>query len=328
MNVLVNPSQASHIGSHDASRPPLIITQDFHAETIARLDERFDTCKLWLLSAEEQQRAIEQLAPTCEAVASASWATNPLIYTLPRLKLISCFGVGVDGIDFEITRERGIQVTNTPNVLNDAVADLAMALVLTTSRNLVAADQYVRAGRWPEAPFPFGRNLTGKTLGIVGLGAIGEEIARRAEAFKMKVAYHNRGPQRLPFDYYDSLTALARASDVLLSMLPATPDTRRLLDAEVFRALGPEGIFINVGRGSTVDEEALIEALQQGTIAGAGLDVYANEPQVPEALLSMPNVVLFPHIGSATTETRRAMGQLVLDNLAAHFSDRPLLTPV
>src|SRR5690606_14388318 len=213
-------------------------------------------------------------------------------------------------------------------VLNDAVADLAMGLVLATSRNLLAADQYVRAGRWLEAPFPFGRNLTGKTLGIVGLGAIGEEIAYRAEAFKMKVAYHNRRPERLPFDYYDSLPALARASDVLLSMLPGTPDTRRIMDAEIFRALGPEGIFINVGRGSTVDEEALIEALQQGTIAGAGLDVYANEPQVPEALLSMPNVVLFPHIGSATTETRRAMGQLVLDNLAAHFSDRPLLTPV
>jgi len=324
----MNPSQASHTGACDASRPPLIITHDFHAETITRLDECYDTHKLWLLSADEQQRVVEQLAPTCEAVASASWATNPLIYTLPRLKLISCFGVGVDGIDFNITRERDIQVTNTPDVLNDAVADLAMGLVLATSRNLLTADQYVRAGRWLDAPFPFGRSLAGKVLGIVGLGAIGQEIADRAKAFKMKIAYHNRGPQRLPFDYYDSLPALARASDVLLSMLPGTPDTKRILDAEVFRALGPEGIFINVGRGSTVDEKALVEALQQGTIGGAGLDVYANEPQVPEALLAMTNVVLLPHIGSSTTETRRAMGQLVLDNLKAHFSDRPLLTPV
>lgn len=309
-------------------RPLLLIANNFHPETIERLDAQYDTRKLWLLPAEEQERLIEQLAPTCEAVASASWATNPLIYTLPNLKLISCFGVGVDGIDFNITRERGIQVTSTPTVLNDAVADLAMGLVLATSRNLLAADQYVRAGHWVNAPFPYARNLTGKTLGIIGLGAIGEEIANRAQAFKMKIAYHNRRPKRVPFDYYDSLTALARASDILLSMLPGTPDTRRILDAEVFRALGPDGLFINVGRGSAVDEVALVEALQQGTIAGAGLDVYTNEPHVPEALLSMSNVVLFPHIGSSTAETRRAMGQLVLDNLAAHFNDRPLITPV
>lgn len=325
----MSPSQTNTPpNSHTEPRPTLLISHNFHPETIARLDERYDTHKLWLLSPDEQQRLIEQVAPTCEAVASASWATNPLIYTLPRLRLISCFGVGVDGVDFDITHERGIQVTNTPTVLNDAVADLAMGLVLATSRNLLAADQYVRTGQWLEAPFPIARNLTGKTLGIIGLGAIGEEIAVRAEAFKMKVAYHNRRPKRLPFDYYDSLTSLARASDFLLSMLPGTPDTKRILDAEVFRALGPEGVFINVGRGSTVDENALVEALQQGTIAGAGLDVYANEPHVPEALLPMTNVVLFPHIGSSTAETRRAMGQLVLDNLAAYFSDRPLLTPV
>ena len=325
---------SSHTDSRSTSsnphehRPTVLITQNFHPETIALLDEQYDTHNLWLLSDEEQRRLIEQVGPTCEAVASGSWATNPLIYTLPRLKLISCFGVGVDGINFDITQERGIQVTNTPDVLNDAVADLAMGLIVASSRNLLAADHFVRAGQWQQGPLPFSRNLTGKTLGIAGLGAIGEEVAVRARAFKMKVAYHNRRPKPVPYDYHESLTSLARHSDILLSVLPGGAETKQVLNADVFRALGPDGLFINVGRGSCVDENALVAALQQGIIAGAALDVFANEPHVPEELLGMPNVILVPHIGSSTTETRRAMGQLVLDNLAAYFNERPLLTPV
>ncbi len=271
---------------------------------------------------------VEKLAPDCVAVATASWATDPLIYTLPKLQIISCFGVGVDGIDFGITRSRGILVSNTPTVLNDAVADLAMALVLATSRNLINADAHARSGAWEQGPFPFGNSLAGKTLGIIGLGAIGEEIALRALAFRMKIAYHNRQRKDLPFPYYDSIEGLAKASDILLSMLPGGSATEKIVGSTIFNALGPEGIFINVGRGSTVDEDALVKALTTGQIAAAGLDVYAKEPFVAKALQALPNIVLFPHIGSATIETRRAMGQLVVDNLAAFFADQDLLTPV
>jgi lactate dehydrogenase-like 2-hydroxyacid dehydrogenase len=309
-------------------RPPLLIANAFHPDTIAALDALYDTHKLWLLDDPDQEELIARLAPDCVAVATASWATNPLIYQLPNLQLISCFGVGTDGIDFGITRARGIHVTNTPRVLNDAVADIALALILSTSRNLIQADQFVRAGQWSQGPFPFGRSLAGKTLGIIGMGAIGEDIALRALACRMKIAYHNRSPKAVPFPYYNSIGALAKVSDILLSMLPGGRETEGIVDMKVFRALGPEGIFLNVGRGSTVNEADLIAALQQGVIAGAGLDVYAREPQVPEALRAMPNVVLFPHIGSATVETRRAMGQLVIDNLAAHFAGEPLLTPL
>jgi hydroxypyruvate reductase len=310
-------------------RQPLLIANNFHPETIAVLDQEYDTHKLWLLESPQEQRAlIDKLAENCVAVATASWATDPLIYELPKLKLISCFGVGVDGIDFGITEARGIQVSNTPTVLNDAVADLAMGLVLATSRNLINADAHARGGDWELAPFPYGRSLTGKTLGIIGLGAIGEEIALRALAFRMKIAYHNRNRTELPFPYYDSMTKLAQASDVLLCMLPGGDATKKIIDSTIFEALGPDGIFINVGRGSCVDEDALIAALSSGQIAAAGLDVYAQEPHIPNALAQLPNAVLFPHIGSSTIETRRAMGQLVVDNLGAFFADEDLLNPI
>lgn len=310
-------------------RQALLIANNFHAETIALLDQEYDTHKLWLLESPQEQRAlIDKLAATCVAVATASWATDPLIYELPKLKLICCFGVGVDGIDFGITKSRDILVSNTPCVLNDAVADLAMGLVLATSRNLINADAHARKGDWELAPFPFGRTLTGKTLGIIGLGAIGEEIALRALAFRMKIAYHNRSRKDLPFPYYDSIVALAKASDILLCMLPGGSATEKIIAGTIFEALGPDGVFINVGRGSCVDEDALIAALTSGQIAAAGLDVYAKEPYIPNALTQLPNVVLFPHIGSSTVETRRAMGQLVVDNLGAFFANEDLLTPI
>lgn len=310
-------------------RHPLLIANKFHPETIAQLDRQYDTYKLWLHDSPAKQLAlIEKLAPDCVAVATASWATDPLIYKLPKLALISCFGVGVDGINFGITEERNIKVSNTPTVLNDAVADLAMGLILSTSRNLINADAHARSGDWELAPFPFGRSLTGKTLGIIGLGAIGEEIALRALAFRMKIAYHNRHRKDLPFPYFESISELAQASDILLCMLPGGSATEKIIDGSIFTALGPEGIFINVGRGSCVDEDALVEALRGGQIAAAGLDVYAQEPHIPDALCQLPNAVLFPHIGSATVETRRAMGQLVVDNLAAFFAGEDLLTPV
>lgn len=309
-----------------SARNDLIIVNDFHAETIACLDEHYNTHHLWELEAEEQKKLIESLQGRCRAAATASWDCNPLLYDLQSLEIVSAFGVGVDGIDRERLAAQSIRLTNTPDVLNDAVADLAIALVLATTRNLIPADRFVRQGQWQDGPFPFGTGLAGKTLGIVGLGRIGEAIAERALPFKLRIAYHNRRRKEVDFDYFDSLEDLAEQSHILLNMLPGGPATSQLIDTTILEALGPEGIFINVGRGSSVDEQALVSALQTGTIAGAGLDVYANEPAVPEELFELDNVVLLPHIGSATTETRREMGRLVIGNLEAFFDGKALVT--
>lgn len=310
------------------SKPlPLLIANNFHPETIAKLDAAYQTHKLWLLDSAGQQQLLDELKPACKAVATASWVTSPLIYQLPKLEIISCFGVGVDGIDFGITSKRKISVTNTPGVLDDAVADLALALILATQRNLINADRFVRTGDWRNGPFPFGTSLAGKTLGIIGLGNIGAAIVHRALPFKLKIAYHNRRPKAVPYTYCASINELADISDILLCMLPGGKETSKLINQEVFTHLGPQGTFINVGRGTSVDEVALIAALQNGTIAGAGLDVYSQEPNIPAELMNLHNVVLLPHIGSGTVETRRAMGQLLIDNLAAWCNTRPLLTP-
>lgn len=311
-----------------SAKHKVVVVNNFHPETVAKLDAHYETTHLWELAEEEKAGVLASLNGTCEAAASASWFCDPKIYSLSSLRLLACFGVGVDAIDFNATNEHGIKVTNTPDVLNDAVADLAIALILATARNLINADRFVREQQWPNGPFPFGQSLAGKTLGIIGLGRIGEAIVERALPFKLKIAYHNRSPKSVPHTYYGSLRELAENSDFLLNMLPGGTGTARLIDASVFASLGPNGIFLNVGRGSSVDEPALIAALQTGQIAGAGLDVYAQEPQVPATLRELDNVVLMPHIGSATIQTRRAMGDLVLDNLAAWFANKPLLTEV
>lgn len=311
-----------------AAKIPLLIANRFHPETIEKLDQQYQTHKLWEVEESKQAALVDSLKDSCRAVATASWATNPLIYQLPKLEIIACFGVGTDGIDFGITRNRGIDVTNTPSVLNDAVADVAMALILATQRRICEADRFVREGQWLNGPLPFGNSLAGRTLGIVGLGAIGEEIATRAQTFKMKIAYHNRNAKSVDYTYCTSLEELAEMSDILLCMLPGGAETDSLINTTVLQKLGPKGTFINVGRGTAVDETALIAALENGTIAGAGLDVYRKEPHVPKALLGMKNVVLLPHIGSATVETRRAMGQLVIDNLEAWSKGKALLTVV
>lgn len=312
-----------------ADKEKLLITANFHAETVARLDEMYDTCHLWEYAEDERAAVIAGMTGQCRAAACASWHCDPQVYDLDGLELIAAFGVGVDGIDFEKTRSKGIKVTNTPDVLNDSVADLAIALILATTRNLINADQHARSGDWEAAPFPFGTSLAGKILGIAGLGRIGEEIARRAQSFKLKIAYHNRSAKPdLPHTYYPSLTELAQASDILLCMLPGGPDTQDLINAEVLTALGKNGFFVNVGRGTSVNHQDLEDALRNKVIAGAGLDVYKNEPQIPAGLKSLDTVVLLPHIGSATVETRRAMGTLVMDNIAAFFADQPLLSEV
>jgi len=311
------------------SKEKLLVTANFHAETVSRLDDKYDTCHLWEYAPEERPDLVSSLAGKCRAAACASWHCDPEVYRLDGLKLIAAFGVGVDGIDFAATQANGITVTNTPDVLNDSVADLAIALILASTRNLINADQHARSGAWDAGPFPFGSSLAGKTLGIAGLGRIGEEIAERARTFKLRIAYHNRSRrEELPYTYHNSLTELAQASDILLSMLPGGEATQDLINSSVLEALGNRGFFINVGRGNCVNEKDLEMALRDQTIAGAGLDVYRDEPHIPDGLKALDNIVLLPHIGSATVETRRAMGQLVIDNIDAYFSNQPLLTEV
>ena len=312
-----------------SDKPALLIVNNFHSPTVVELDARYETHHLWRQSAAGKRELIAQLEGRCEAAASASWVCDEIVYELSSLRVLSCFGVGVDGVDFGRTRAGGIAVTNTPDVLNDAVADLAMALILATTRNIVNADRFVRAGKWLEGPFPFGAGLAGRTLGVLGLGRIGDAIVRRAEPFGLRFAYHNRRRKDdVSFPFFDTARELALHSDILLNVLPGGPETQGLVDLEVLDALGPAGIFINVGRGSSVNESALVQALRLGLIAGAGLDVYAAEPRAPEELMTMDNVVLLPHIGSATVETRAAMGKLVVDNLDAWFQTGKLLTEV
>jgi lactate dehydrogenase-like 2-hydroxyacid dehydrogenase len=252
-----------------------------------------------------------------------------LIAQLPALEIVSVFGVGYDGVDVAAAKARGITVTHTPDVLNDDVADHALALMLAFSRQLVRADHHVRSGAWSDGPMELGRKVSGAKLGLVGIGRIGQGIARRAAAFDMKVAYTARNPRPdLPYAYFADAVALAEASDYLVVITPGGAATRRLIDARVLDALGTKGVLVNVSRGSVVDEEALIAALENQTIAGAALDVFENEPQVPERLRRLPNVLLAPHIGSATQATRQAMADLVIANLQAHFSGQRLPTPV
>jgi lactate dehydrogenase-like 2-hydroxyacid dehydrogenase len=259
-----------------------------------------------------------------------SGPTPELIDRLPKLEIIGSASVGYDGIAVDYARSKGIPVTNTPDVLNDDVADLAIALMTMTARRLVASDRYVRAGRWPkEGEYPLAWRASGKRVGILGMGRIGRAIARRAEAMNNSIAYHARHPVAdLSYRHYPVLAELARDSDFLIVIVPATPQTSRIVNREVLEALGPEGILVNVARGAVVDEDALVAALKSGKLGGAGLDVFADEPHVPEALFAMDNVTLLPHVGSATFETRRAMSQLVVDNLDAYFAGRPLLTEV
>ena len=271
------------------------------------------------------------LAPRIRALVGGgeSRISAELIAQLPALEIIAIHGVGYDGVDVAAAKARGIPVTHTPDVLNDDVADLALALMLGFSRQLVQADRHVRSGAWSQGPLALGRKLSGARLGLVGIGRIGQGIARRAAAFDMKVAYtarHSRA--ELPYTYYSDAAMLAANSDYLVVITPGGETTRNLVGRDVLRALGPKGVLVNVARGSVVDEDALVEALETKAIAGAALDVFASEPGVPERLRRLPNVLLSPHIGSATNATRQAMADLVAANLQAHFAGRPLPSPV
>ena len=275
--------------------------------------------------------AFAALAPRILGVAGTGEASVPrsLLAQLPQAKVVSVFGVGYDGVDVPAAIEHGIPVTHTPGVLSDDVADLAMGLILSVARQIPQADQFVRSGQWPSGPLRLGRKVSGARIGIVGLGRIGKAIAQRAQGFGMQIAYTGRTEQAdSGFVYFPTPAALAAEVDYLVAITPGGAGTQHLINAPVLKALGPNGIFINVARGSVVDEAALVEALQNGTIAGAGLDVFANEPHVPEVLWGMRNVVLTPHMASATTETRQAMADLAFANMLAGISGQALHTPV
>lgn len=253
-----------------------------------------------------------------------------LLARLPKLQIISSFGVGYDHIDANAAAKRGIIVTNTPGVLTEEVADTAIGLLLCTVRELPQAERYVRAGKWPQRNYPLSRaTLRNRTVGMVGMGRIGIAIARRLEAFGVPIVYHTR--QRRPelvYRHYPRLIDMARDVDTLIIIVPGGAATRNLIDADVLEALGPDGIVINLARGSVIDEPALIAALRQQKIMAAGLDVFVNEPHVPEELLAMDNVVLLPHVGSASVFTREKMDQLLVDNILAWAAEQPPLTPV
>jgi lactate dehydrogenase-like 2-hydroxyacid dehydrogenase len=292
----------------------------------ARLQEKYETQQLPGPGA-ERDAFLAANGKGWEAIATnAGYGCDAqLASSLPDLRMVSSLGVGLDKFDLPALTERGIVVGYTPEVLNDAVADLAFALLLALSRRIVAADGFVRRGDWPSKQFPIATQVAGKKLGILGLGRIGSVVARRASGFDMEVRYHNRSPVAdSPFVHERTASGLAAWADFLVIVTAGGPQTRHLVSREVLDALGPQGYLINVSRGPVVDEAALIEYLQQKRIAGAGLDVFEKEPQVPEALRQLDNVVLSPHIGSQTEETRAAMAQRVIDNLEAYFAGQAL----
>ena len=292
--------------------------------------ERLPLHRLWL--EKDPESWLRELGPRVRAVAS-NGGHAPIdaafLGALPKLEIVASFGVGYDHIDARWAGEHGIIVTNTPGVLDDEVADTAMALTIMAVRRLPQAERFLREGKWVENSFPLTASLRGRTMGILGLGRIGRAIADRAKSFGLDIAYHGRREQPdVPYRYHASLLDMAKACDILMVAAPGGPETRRLVDAEVLRALGSDGVLINIARGSLVDEQALIEALRTGVILAAGLDVLDNEPHVPAELIALDNAVLLPHVGSASVKTRRAMADCVVDNLVAWSEGRPPLTPV
>ena len=306
----------------------IIITAQGHKGTLERLQNEFSAVKLW--EAADRDAALKSAAGRRGlAHFGHSKVDGKLMDALPRLEIISNFGVGVDQIDLDAAKKRNIIVTNTPDVLNDCVADCAMALVLNTLRKFPQSEGYLRSGLWPtRGPHPLTTSLGGKTLGVLGLGRIGEAIAKRALGFGMQIRYHNRNKKNVAYPYDADLVTLARNSDVLMIVTPGGAETAKLVNAKVLDALGPQGFLVNVARGSVVDEMVLLRYLQEKKIAGAGLDVFEHEPKVPPEFFSLDNAVLFPHVASATVETRKAMGDLQVENLLLHFAGKPVKTRV
>jgi hydroxypyruvate reductase len=310
-------------------KPEIALISPIHSTGMTELHERYTVHPVY--EAPDPKAFMATIADRIEVAVTSglrgmkAWEMD----ALPRLKLIASFGVGYDGIEVDAARQRNITVTNTPDVLNECVADTTWTLILSTVRRTAFNDRYVRAGRWLSGPAPLSDKVWGENLGIIGLGRIGRAIARRGTGFGMQIGYHGRRKQDdVGFEYFADAAELARWAKILVVACPGGPETEKIVDERVLDALGSDSYLINISRGSTVDEAALVHALQEGRIAGAGLDVFVNEPRVPESLMQMDNVVLQPHVGSGTHATRAAMAKVVTDNVAAWFAHRPLLTPV
>ena len=313
----------------NAPRPVVLLMQPLLQSIEDGLDKAYTVHRMH--QAQNCEMLLADISTSVRGVVTggARGISRAMMDDLPALEIIALSGIGTDAVDLDRARQRGIRVTTTPDVLTDDVADLAIGLLFAVSRRTCANDRFVRAGKWLIGGVPLARKVTGKRLGILGLGRVGRAVARRAQAFDMSIAYTSaHRHEDVPFRFVPVLEDLAKESDVLVVTVSGGPRTQGIVNANVLTALGPGGILINVARGSVVDEEALVFALLEGRLGGAGLDVFADEPRVPESLCRLDNVVLQPHQGSATVETRMAMGELILANLAAHFSGEPLLTPV
>ncbi|MGF1623085.1 MAG: 2-hydroxyacid dehydrogenase [Rhodomicrobiaceae bacterium] len=310
-------------------KPDILQISPMMAHVENALNEAYEVHRYW--EADDKAALLVEHGANIRAVATNghSGCKPEILEALPNLEAISSYGVGYDTIDIPACKARNVRVTNTPDVLNDAMAEITLGLMVALCRRIPQADAYTRAGKWREKNYPLTGELTGAKVGILGLGRIGKEIARRCQAFKMQVVYHGRREQPYePYEYYADLEAMARDVDWLVVIAPGSPETKGIVSRKVMEALGPDGNLVNVARGSLVDEAALVELLQSGKLGAAALDVFEDEPKVPEALFGLDNVVLSPHQGSATVKTRTAMGDLVIQNLAAHFNGDPLITPV
>ncbi len=308
-------------------RPELLLLDRFTDATEAKFESAFTVHRSYASAF-----SLDAVASGVKAIATsgAKGAGNAVIDRLSALEIIAIRGVGVDGVDLDHARQRGIQITTTPNLLTDDVADLAVALLLAASRGVCQSDRFVREGRWrPGAALPLGRKVTGMRIGLVGLGRVGRAIADRLKAFKAEIAYTDLKPfDDVAYQFMPTVLDLAGHCDVLILAASGGPQSLRIVDSAVLHALGPQGLLINVARGSLIDEAALVSALVDGRLGGAGLDVFIDEPNVPQDLWKLDNVVLQPHRASATRETRVAMENLVFENLRAHFSGQPLPSPV
>ncbi|XP_048129715.1 glyoxylate/hydroxypyruvate reductase A HPR2-like [Rhodamnia argentea] len=293
------------------------------------LEKRFHLFKFWQVT--QKPQFLKEHSGSIRAVVgnAMAGADAELIEALPKLEIVASYSVGLDKVDLGKCREKGIRVTNTPDVLTEDVADLAIGLCLAVLRRICASDKYVRSGKWKKGDFKLTTKFTGKTVGIIGLGRIGTAVAKRAEAFDCPISYYSRTMKPdCKYKYYPSVVELASNCHILIVACPLTLETHHIINREVIDALGPKGVLINIGRGPHVDEPELVSALVEGRLGGAGLDVFEQEPEVPEELFGLENVVLLPHVGSGTVETRNAMADLVIGNLEAHFMNKPLLTPV
>jgi hydroxypyruvate reductase len=310
-------------------KPDIIFTGKGHAGTQATLEGEFSVHKLF--EAQDKTSFLKNLSDKVRGIASFGHmpVDGKLMDALPKLEIIANFGVGVDQINLDDAKARKIIVTNTPDVLNECVADTALALTLNTLRKLPQSEAYLRGGNWVgKGPYPLTTSLGGKVMGILGLGRIGEAVAKRAMACGMTIRYHNRSKKNVPYPYDPDPVTLAKNADVLMVITPGGAETKSLVNAKVLDALGPQGFLVNIARGSVVDEPVLLKYLQEKKIAGAGLDVFVDEPRVPEGFFTLDNAVIFPHVASATQETRKAMGDLQIENLRLHFSGKPVRTRV